>query len=74
MKIILRMKILLHIISLHKSFRYSSFSLRSKRCDCFHRHKICYSSIHKDKVAINNIQKDVIIFIFIVETIEEDEK
>ena len=38
------------------------------------KYKICYSSIYKDTVALNKIRKDVIVSIFIVGTIDEDEK
>ena len=72
MEIILTIKIYLQIISLHKSSRYSLFLSRSEKHDGFHQHKICYSSIHK--VALNKIRKDMIVFIFIIKTMEEDEK
>ena len=74
MKIILILEISLHIISLHESFRCSSFSLQIRKIYCFCQHKICYLSIHKNTIALNKIRKYIIVFIFIVETIEEEEK
>ena len=59
-----------------RSFLYTKvldilyFLSKSEIYDCFH--KICCSSIYKDTLALNKIWKDMIVFIFIVETIEEE--
>ena len=68
------MEISLHIIYVYESLDILHFLSRSERNYCFNQHKICYSSIHKDIIALNKIRKDIIISIFIVETIEEEEK
>ena len=69
MEIILTMKILYESFLYTKVLGILHFLSRSERYNCFYQHKICYSSIHKDIVVLNKILKDMIVFIFIVETI-----